>query len=315
MITIGIVLVLVASGYWYFNRLISETNTNNKPEDVIEIHEGSSSADIAKSLHDLGAVKSAWAFWLYGKLSKKQIIAGVYTLNYQLSIKELAAKLSSGEYLMTKITIPEGKRLEQIAAMLEDKHIFGYRDVIAAATGHEGRLFPDTYYISKKTTASEFIKMMLDNFDKKTASLNLTADQLVLASIVERESVKDDERPMVAGIYQNRLKIDMRLEADPTVLYAHDSEFMVDITPEEATRYTFWQPIDFSTYKTIISPYNTYINKGLPSGPICSPGLASIRAAISPQDNDYFFFLHDANGLIHPARTLEEHQANIEKYL
>ena len=296
-------------------QLISRPNGNDKPADTVEVKDGASTAEIAASLKSLRAIRSSWGFLIYTKLSGKTIKAGIYNLPYNLSIRELSEKFSSGEYLLTKVTIPEGKRLEQIAAMLEDREIFSFREIISAAKGFEGMLFPDTYYISKQTTAADFVQIMRDNYEKKTADMNVTHDQLVLASIVERESINDAERPLVAGVYMNRLQIGMKLEADPTVLYAHDSEYMRDITPEEATQYTFWQPISFSTYRTIISPQNTYVNYGLPPEPICSPGLASIRAAQAPQKHNYYFFLHDSSGQIYPAENLEQHNQNIEDHL
>lgn len=271
--------------------------------------------EVAQSLKSLGAIRSTYAFLIYTKLSGKIIRAGYYSLPYNLSIKELSAKFASEEFLLIKVTVPEGKRMEQIAAMLEDKDIFPYREIVAASNGYEGTLFPDTYFISKQTSAEEFVKMMRDNYQSKTAGMNITHNQLVLASIVERESVNDDERPLVAGVYTNRLAIDMKLEADPTVLYAHDSEYMREITPKDATQYTFWQPITFSTYRTIESPYNTYINYGLPPEPICSPGLASIKAAQAPLKHKYYFFLHDSSGQIYPAENLEQHEKNIEEHL
>lgn len=308
-------IVAIVSGYFYFNSLVSRPNDNQKPADTVEVKEGASSAEVAESLEQLGAIRSSWAFLFYTKLSGRKIRAGVYSLPYNLSIKELSEKFSSGEYLLTKITIPEGKRIEQIGAMLEDKKIFAYKDVISAAAGSEGNFFPDTYYISRKTTASEFLQMMRDEYKKRTSGMNVTKEQLILASIIERESVNDEERPLVAGVYANRLAIDMKLEADPTVLYAHDSQFMRDITPYEATQYTFWQPIEFSLYRTIASPYNTYVNYGLPIAPICSPGLASIKAAQAPMKHNYYFFLHDAQGQIYPAENLQQHNKNIQDHL
>jgi len=244
-----------------------------------------------------------------------KIIAGIHTLDYNLSTKELIKKLSSNENILTKITIPEGKRVEQIAAMLEDKKIFGYKEILSAAEGYEGKLFPDTYYISRRTKAQEFVEIMVNNFNKKTSEINFSQDDLILASIIEREAIKNEERPIIAGIFKNRLEINMKLEADPTVLYVNDSQKIVDITPQEATQYTFWQPIDFSLYRSLVSPYNTYLNQGLPPYPICSPGLSSIEAAINSIDSDYLFFLHGSDGQLHPALNNDEHEINKDLYL
>lgn len=307
-------MAVAVASYFYFDRLISVPNNNSKPADTVEVKEGASSLDVSKSLFQLGAIKSSWAFLIYTKISGRTIKAGVYSLPYNLSIRELAQKFSSGEYMLTKITVPEGKRLEQIAAMLEDKKIFGYTEVLSAAKGQEGKLFPDTYYIAKKTTAAEFVKMMTDNFVKKTASLNPTQGELILASIVERETNIEEQKALIAGIFQNRLNMGMKLQTDPTVLYVNDTLQIADISPYAATQYTFWAPTGVA-YSSLDSPYNTYIYEGLPPGPICSPGLASMKAAINPQKSNYIYFLHDSSGQIHPAVNLEQHQANIKQYL
>lgn len=318
IITISILLVFVVASifaYLFYNKAINVSNLSAKPNDIIEIDSGTSTLEVAKRLEELGAVKDSRIFFLYAKLNSKNIQAGMHTLVYNLSVKDLVEKLSSGEYLLQKVTVPEGKRIEQIAAMLEDKKIFNYYDILKAAEGNEGHLFPDTYYIAKKTTASDFVKMMLDNFTARTSALNVSDQELILASILEREAINDNERPTIAGIFSNRLKIGMKLEADPTVLYANDSQKIVGITPYDATQYTFWQPISFSLYKTINSPFNTYTNSGLPPAPICSPGLASITAAKNPETNNYFFFLHGSDGGFYPAVNNSEHESNKEKYL
>jgi UPF0755 protein len=310
-----IFIIVSVIAYIFYKKAINTENLSTKPNDIIEIESGTSTTEVAERLEELGAVKDSRIFWLYAKLSNKKIQAGMHTLVYSLSVKELTEKLSSGEYLLQKVTVPEGKRIEQIAAMMEDKKIFNYYDLLKAAEGNEGHLFPDTYYIAKKTTASDFVKMMLDNFTAKTSALNLSEQQLILASIIEREAINDDERPTIAGIFSNRLNIGMKLEADPTVLYANDSQKIAGITPYDATQYTFWQPISFSLYKTVSSPFNTYINSGLPPAPICSPGLESIKAAKDPETNNYFFFLHGSDGGFYPAANNSEHEINKDKYL
>lgn len=311
-----IFLAISIIGSWlYFVKLVDTKNQSDKKEDIIEINAGTSSLGVAKKLQDFGAIKDYRIFLIYTKLYKKNIQAGTHTLVYNISTRELADKLSSGEYLLKKITIPEGKRIEQVAAIMEDRNLFNYNDMISASLGKEGKLFPDTYYISKNSTADQFIKMMTDNYSLKTSSLNLSPDELILASIIEREAIIDSERPIIAGIFNNRLKIGMRLEADPTVLYANDTQKIIGISPYDATQYTFWQPISFSLYRSVISPYNTYINSGLPPAPICSPGLASISAAQNPDNNNYYFFLHGSDGGFYPAVDNSGHEDNKKRYL
>lgn len=314
-ITLGIITIVAVSIYGCYRYLISTPVNSTKEAVVIEIKEGTGKYQLAKSMAELGAVRSALAFYIYTEISGKIFQEGYYSLPFNLSTTDLAGKLESGELAMYRIEIPQGKRLEQIAAMLEDRKFFNYDEIVASAKGKEGRLFPDVYYVLKNATAGQFVRMMEDRFDQKTKGLNFTEQDLVLASIIERESVKDEERATVAGIFKNRLDSEMRLESDPTVLYVYDSRQIQDITPYDATQYTFWKPINFSLYRTIDSPYNTYLYKGLPPKPICSPSIPSIKAAMNPEINQYFFFFHDSTGQIYTSRTNEEHEALKEKYL
>lgn len=315
LVIIIIFAAIMAGAYFYYQKQINTTNQSSKPIDTIEIKDNTSSIEVSDELESMGAIKSSWIFLIYQKIHYKQIKAGIYSLPYNLSARELVDRLSSGEFLLTRVTIAPGKRAEQIAAMLEEHQIFGYSQFLEATRGYEGRLYPDSYLIGKKTTASDLVRMMTDNFSRKTAGLNLSKDQLVLASIVERETNKDEDRALVAGIFANRLEINMKLESDPTVLFVNDSNNLAGISPYDATQYYFWKAINFSLYKTLDSPYNTYVYTGLPPAAICNPGLASLKAAISPQANDYLFFFHDSGGTIHPTKTYEEHQVLKQQYL
>lgn len=317
VIIVSIIVFLaavIAGAYFYYSKQIKISNGSNKKPDIIEIHENSSSLEVARDLEKMGAIKSAWLFYFCQKLQHKSIMAGFYTLRYDLSINELLKGLSSEEYLLTVITVPEGKRLEQIAALVQVKNIFGYKEFLTAAHGNEGRLSADTYYLSKKTTVVDFVKMMADNFAAKTAGLQFTPEQLVLASMVERESNINDQKATIAGIFQNRLNIGMKLQSDPTVYFVNDSINITNIAPEEVTQYVFWHAPSV-TFRSLVSLYNTYIYEGLPPEPICTPSLTSLMAAIKPEKNNYFYFLHDKDGNLHPASTLQEHEDNVTKYL
>lgn len=199
-----------------------------------------------------------------------------------------------------QVTIVEGYRIEQIAQIMDQKGICKYADFINASEGNEGKLFPDTYRFFPSTPATDVVKTMLDNYAKKTASLSVNYRDLILASIVEREATNDMERPLIAGVYQNRLDIDMKLDADPTVQYA--KEIGLGATGE------YWEKITRDDYSSVISPYNTYLNKDLPPAPICNPGLKSIQAALNPSTHSYYYFLHKDGKLI-MSRTLGEHNA------
>lgn len=208
-----------------------------------------------------------------------------------------------------QVTLIEGWRREQIAIALDRAGICTYSSFMAASDGKEGELFPDTYRFFPNTSATEVVQTLLDNFQNKTASLNPTLENLTLASIVEREAQNDSERATIAGVYSNRLKQEMLLQADPTVTYAKDGQAIAKLEPKDIFNFKFWAPINQEDYKGVIDQYNTYLNQGLPPGPIANPGIKSIEAAINPEVNQYLYFLHK-NGQLLLSKTLAEQQAN-----
>lgn len=203
------------------------------------------------------------------------------------------------------ITIREGLRREEIAELLEKNTICTAADFLSLTTTKEGSLFPDTYRFFPNTPALEVVKTLTQQFQKKAGALELTEKQLILASIVEREAPNSDsERSLIAGVYTNRLAIGMKLDADPTVQYARDSASMAT-----NSKFSFWKPITQENYSNIISPYNTYLQPGLPPGPIANPGQKSLLAARNPAKHSYLYFLHK-NGKLLLATTFEEHLRN-----
>jgi UPF0755 protein len=211
-----------------------------------------------------------------------------------------------------RITLIEGLRREEIAAQLDNAGICPYADFLQASEGQEGFLFPDTYRFFPGTGATEVLQAMRENFTRKVArSLNPTMEELTLASIVEREARNNDERSAIAGVYRNRLEIGMTLDADPTVQYAKDSLAYTALpanNPDQHRSFRFWQAITREDYRGVRSPYNTYLNPGLPPGPIANPGRRSIMAAQDPDDHDYYYFLHKGEETLF-SRTLQEHEA------
>ena len=177
-------------------------------------------------------------------------------------------------------------------------------------------MFPDTYLIAKDATSLEIATRLKNTFnekvDRKTLlsgiKNHLTEDEvIVLASLIEREAKSNEERPIIAGILINRLNAGIALQVDATVRYAQGYN---------AAENSWWTPpVTQDDYSTTKSVYNTYLHVGLPPKPICNPGLESIRAAAEPADTDYMFYIHDSEGKIHYARTGEEHQQNMQKYL
>ena len=204
-----------------------------------------------------------------------------------------------------KITLIEGKRKEEIALLLEANGVCSASSFLTAAAGVEGKLFPDTYQFFPDTSAREVVKTLTDNFEVKTKTNPPSNDELILASIIEREAKNDTERSTIAGVYTNRLNKGIKLDADPTVQYAKDSlEFKSQTIGQ--SQFTFWKSITQAEYQSVKSEYNTYLKPGLPPTPITNPGLASILAAQNPAQHSYLYFLHKNNQLL-LSKTLAEH--------
>lgn len=291
------------------------------------VNPGTSATAVGKKLEKDGFVRSALAFKIFMQFSGNagKIKAGDYRLAKSLSLSGLVRELVRGP-IAVWVTIPEGWRREEIGQKLVltlelsgDKRENFLKDFDTLTRTREGLLFPDTYLFFKNASASVVVERLTENFNEKVGEQilaqaqkqGLVKDELItLASIVERETRTDDERPVVAGILLKRLEIGMALQADATLQYAVGS-VECEVGSVECE---WWEPVRAED-KTIKSLYNTYTNRGLPPGPIANPGLASIKAVANPEDSPYLFYLHDADGKIHYAQTLEEHGENIRKYL
>jgi len=261
-----------------------------------EVKKGDSVTVVAKRLQSAGLIKSSLYFKLIVRTNNLVIQAGQYQISSSDTPQTIAISLTKGLAQDKKITIPEGYRLEQIALVAS----LPVKDFLVAAKGLEGQLFPDTYFIQADITSSALVKVMHDNYLQKVGSID--KETLILASLIERETKGDSEKSVVAGILKKRLSSGWALELDATVQYFLGKE-------------NNWWPNTTLLDRKIISPYNTYLNLGLPPGPICSPGLASIKAAQNPTDSAYWYYLHDRSGNIHYGKTLDEHNANIAKYI
>ena len=199
------------------------------------------------------------------------------------------------------LTVPEGKRREEIAQLAADAGICSAEDFLVASMGKEGYLFPDTYRFFKNTPASQVVAAMTDDFSKRTATLKPTPNQIVLASIVEREALGDSDRPLIAGIYQHRLAIGMKLQSDPTVEYGKDT-----LRQGAGLLAAYWKPITQDEYQSVSSPFNTYLIAALPPTAIANPGLSSLQAAANPSPTDMLFFLYK-DGKLLTSKTFEGH--------
>ena len=268
---------------------------------TLTIPPGSSVLKIGQILYDNHLIRSPRVFQVYIRLNNISLQAGDYNLS-PARLPLLAQSLTSGREDEVRITIPEGYRREQIAELFASKLGIDPKEFIKDTEEMEGYLFPDTYSFAKDSTIEDIIQRLQGNFELKARNLNLTREDIILASIVEREALSPAEKPVVAGILKNRLKDGWALEVDASIQYIMGK-------PGD------WWPTPLLGDRKRKSPYNTYINRGLPPGPIGNPGLVSLSAVKNPETTKYYFYLHDKNGGIHYASTNAEQEANIAKYI
>jgi UPF0755 protein len=320
-----VVIIAGAAAWWFYAGVDRPYKGYDAPEVFVEIPQGAGSVAIAKRLADAGVVHDVNSFrlalWITGEGRRLQ--AGEYQFTQPMSARQVAGKIARGEVYVRPITFPEGLTVKQMAALYEQKGFGPARDFADAARNGglvraidpdaqdlEGYLFPDTYKLPRRATATQLVARMVQNFMKALTpelidaaeARQLTVRQLVtLASIVEKETGNKEERPLIAAVYANRLRIGMGLQCDPTVIYALD----------RAGRYTgnlTRENLQFD------SPYNTYRYAGLPPGPIASPGRASLEAAAHPADVPYLYFVSRNDGTHAFAATLDEHNRNVQTY-
>lgn len=296
-----LVIILLSGGlFCYYRYALSHVAGNSDENQSFEVISGESTMEIARNLKEKKLVNSSWVFGYYVISHNLSLKPGIYYLKPNMKIPEIADLISKGKIQEYKITTIEGWRNTEIADYLFKNGIINNKDkFIKAADGKEGYLFPDTYRLAIDVTPEEIVQKMLDNYTTRTKDLNVSKEDLILASIVEREAKNDEQRYNIAGVYKNRLVIKMKLESCPTVSYAKGT----------------WSEPTAADLELVDSLYNTYKYAGLPPGPICSPGLASIKAAQNPTQHDYYYFLNAKNGDLIMSKTLDEHNANKAKYL
>lgn len=304
-----IAFILAVVGFLLYLDWMLKTPIGGSTKKYFEVKKGESSFIIASNLKNKGLIRSDWIFFINNKIKGGDLLTGVYEISPGMSIKEIFAILTSGQTKIVRVTIPEGYRTEQIGQLLEEKKLGSYEEFVTKAKQYEGELFPDTYYFSPENGVDLIIEAMKENFAERTQDLKVSKEDLIIASIVEREAIKDEERPLIAGIYKNRIQKGMKLEADPTVQYGKDNEKIESLSLSEKINYHFWQKITLKEYKTVDSPYNTYLISSLPPGPICNPGIKSIRATINFDKHNYIYFLQN-DGKIYPSETEAEHNQN-----
>jgi UPF0755 protein len=308
-------LVLLAWGGWFWWQYgISPVDPSGNTPVILTVASGEGAKEIAADLEAKHLIHSKTGFYLLVKLLgiEKDLQAGDFRLNQSMDARTIALTMTHG-ILDVWVTTLEGWRDAEVAGQLS--HDLNIPEDQFLQYAREGYMFPDTYLIPRDATASAIVEMLIENFNKKVTpnmredakKTGLTFDQTItLASLVEREGQTDADRPVIAGILLNRIKADMPLQVDATLQYA------LGYQPFEKS---WWKKELSDDDKKINSPYNTYANPGLPPGPIANPGLASIKAAIYPTATDYLYYLHDKTGTVHYAKTVEDHNANVRKYL
>ena len=289
---------------------------------VLEIPEGTTLRETARLLFQNGLITRVESFVVVGKLLaiERRIIPGEYAFHTQMLPLEIIGLIKSGRVIQYEITIPEGYALAQIGRVVEEKGLARADEFIRRATdpvfiqslGYEadsleGYLYPESYYFSKRVGSEGILRAMVKRFEavytpdmeKRADEIGMTRLEVVtLASIIEKETSVDEERPVVSAVFHNRIKKKIPLQSDPTVIYGLP-HFNGNLTRK---------------HLKIRSPYNTYRVKGLPPGPIANPGRASLWAALNPVSSEYLYFVSKNDGTHYFSRTLAEHNRAVQKY-
>ncbi len=314
-----------AAAVTVYRRIAEPYKGYGTAEQFVEIAPGSSTRAIGNRLVEAGVVRDRTTFraalWRTGVA--RALKAGTYRFDRPMSAAEVLEKIARGDIWLRRITFPEGLNVIEMSRIFEQQH-FGsaaafidaarrpelVASIDASAGDLEGYLFPETYALAPNAGAEALVRMMVGRFEQvftpdmrnAAAAAGLTVRQTVtLASIVEKETGAPAERPVIAAVYLNRLRIGMPLQCDPTVIYAL----------QKAGRYNGnIRRADLD----IESPYNTYRYAGMPPGPIASPGLASLQAVVAPGKVDYLYFVSRNDGSHVFSRTLDEHNANVRKF-
>ena len=313
------VLFLTVFGllFFWWSLALSPVCSVNCQNQVFVVYKGEGISSVADRLNKAKFIRDPFVFKaisFYLKINN-QIQAGDYRLSPQMSVSEIAKELTHGT-IDVWVTLVEGWRREQTAEKIAQSGLdnFDKKEFLEKTKNLEGELFPDTYLIPKIADTAKIIDIITRNFNKKVESV--PKNTLILASIIEREVPHQEDRPIIAGILLKRLKASWPLQIDATVQYALASaKCMVPLQGEQSTKCDWWPKNLTKTDLLIKSPYNSYLNRGLPPAPSSSPGLDAIKAAQNPVQTDYWYYLSDSSGITHYAKTIEEHNQNIQKYL
>lgn len=307
------VFLLCLTAFIIWLKTASAPVSLQKQEIPLSVKRGDSFARVLSELKKNGLVRSEKAAKFIYWWKNYRVKAGYYVVGPHLSLNEILTLLHEGKEHLTRVTIPEGSNIYEIPEILRGlgfnqtadeltpllfDRVYLSKNGIRFASA-EGYLFPSTYFLPRNISGEDFFGTMLETFKEQTRELfqNLSLEEqekaLIMASIIEKEAVVAQERPLISSVFHNRLRLKMKLQADPTVRYASKN---------------FNDPIRRSQLR-LESPYNTYHAPGLPPGPICNPGLSSLKAALSPEASDYLFFVskYDGTGEHYFSRSNREH--------
>ena len=323
LVLLLVVLVLAAGGAWWMYRRIDAPYRGFAGAEVfVELPAGTSVARIGSRLADAGVVPDTLTFRLATRLAgaDRRLQAGEYRFTDAAAPSAIVSRLAAGDVYTRPVTFPEGLTMAEMGGVFERNGLGAAADFLIAtedktllasyapdARTLEGYLFPDTYPLPQHASAGHVVRTMIASFDRTfDAGLRAEAAQrgmsvhavVTLASLIEKETAKAEERPIVSAVYHNRLKIRMALQCDPTVIYA-------------LMRAGRWNGNLRRVDLQLNSPYNTYRFPGLPPGPIASPGRAALEAAVRPADVPYLYFVSRNDGSHVFARTLAEHNRNV----
>ncbi len=317
---LSFIAVVIAALSFY----VAATKWRSASDAELDVKPGSSLRGIAVQMHEAGVIRVPKLFELYvrSKGAGGKLKAGMYDFPAGMNMIEAAEKLISGDVRAYDFTVIEGWNIEDIAKALVGRPFIANDDMpaefrrlardkslmdelgILGAPSFEGFLFPDTYRFDYPLSARDFIRRLVSRFDEVWRSISSGGDGrskneiVTLASIVEKETGIPSERPLVAGVFMNRLSKGIAIQSDPTIIYGLSN-------------------FDGNIRKSDISnphPYNTYVHRGLPPGPICNPGRASIMAAMNPEKTEYFYFVSMNDGSHYFSRDLAEHLKAVRRY-
>jgi len=311
-----IVVIVLAIAFLAYGLLLP---AGPQSQQLVQLKSGSSAHKVAADLQQAGVIRSEYAFLLWHYLKgRKPLKAGEYSFDHPARAFEVYNRIVHGDIYFHTVVVPEGFNMFDIAAAIEAAGLGKRDDFLEVARSQttlvqdldpeapslEGYLFPDTYRFTRTQSLHDIAAAMVHRFRQATHEMGLAGNIhniVIMASIVEKETAVPEERPLVAGVFYNRMDRNMTLDTDPTVIYA-------------ALLNHRYRGTIYRSDKQFDSPYNTYKVAGLPPGPICNPSKASLAAAMHPTNSNYLYFVSDNQGHHRFAQTMQQHVANVAAY-